>query len=75
MFSFIHLRLQKNNLIGLRKSCDPLLRRRGNAEGMGWLFFGNGILITFEDQKQPPARSARRPPAAAGRLFAGGQLK
>ena len=29
----------------------PLLRRRGNAEGMGWLFFGNRILITFEDQR------------------------
>ena len=29
----------------------PLLRRRGNAEGMGWLFFGNCVLITFEDQR------------------------
>ena len=34
-------------------SCEEPARRggRGSAEGAGWLFFGDRILITFEDQK------------------------
>jgi len=45
----------------------PLLRRRGNAEGMGWLFLDNRILITCEDQKQPPLSSSTpSPPSQEG---------
>jgi hypothetical protein len=29
----------------------PLLRRRGTSVARGWLFFGNRILTTCEDQK------------------------
>jgi len=31
-------------------SIGPLLRRRGTSVARGWLFFGGGVLITFEDQ-------------------------
>ncbi|HMF71278.1 MAG TPA: hypothetical protein VK616_07370, partial [Flavitalea sp.] len=46
----------------------PLLRRRGSAEGAGWLFFGLRRLLVCGYQRTT-TRSLRSPPS-----FAGGQL-
>jgi len=54
----------------IQDNCEQFPSCEGgeNAEGMGWLFFGDCILITFEDQRTT-TRSLRSPP-----YFAGGQL-